>query len=163
MREEFKVISFPGLRSFQSSDAADHRVMTVACCGALVCLIPVALYQTKVISHLPDPPLPLFDSDRITRSKAAHPLGVPDALPGLANFGITLVLIAASRGRPGIQRLLGAKLALDASVASINAARQVVFFGKLCSWCMGTAIATGIMVFAGRRLVAELFADGRNL
>ena len=137
--------------------------MAAACCGALALLVPVALYQTKVISHLSDPPFPLFDSDQITRSEAAHPFGVPDALLGLASFGVTLVLIRASRHDPRVRKVLGAKLALDAGAASLNAARQVVSFGKLCSWCMGSAIATGVMTFAGRELVAELFADAHKL
>jgi uncharacterized membrane protein len=149
--------------SLQSPSDGDHRIMAAACLGALASLVPIALYQTKVNSHLPDPPLALFDSDQITRSKAAHPFGMPDALLGFASFSLTLILINASRYDPRVRKLLGAKLALDAGAASMNVTRQVFSFGKLCSWCMGTAISTGVMAFAGRRLVAELFADARPL
>lgn len=136
--------------------------MLTACCGALAALVPVALYQTGVISHLPDPPCPVFDSDGITQSKAAHPFGIPDALLGFASFSVTLALIVASRSNAKARRLLGAKLALDAGAAAFNATRQVVSYGKLCSWCMGTAISAGVMTYAGRHVVAESFSSAQK-
>jgi uncharacterized membrane protein len=140
----------------------EPRIMLAACCGALAALVPVALYQTGVISHLPDPPYPVFDSDRITQSKAAHPFGIPDALLGLASFSVTLALIVTSRHNTKARGALGVKLALDAGAAAFNATRQVVSYGKLCSWCMSAAISAGVMTFAGRQVVAESFADVQN-
>ena len=129
--------------------------MTAACCAALATLVPVALYQTGVIQHLPDPPLPVFDSDRITLSKMAHPLGVPDALLGLGSFCVTLALILISRNHRPPRKMLGAKLALDGAAATFNMGRQVIRFRSLCSWCTGTALAAGIMAASGRRLIPE--------
>ena len=123
--------------------------------GTIATLIPVAMKQLGGIDHLPDPPGAVFDSDGITGSKAAHPLGVPDSLPGLANFGVTLALALEARGNATVRPLLAAKLVLDGGFAAFNMGRQVVSFGKLCSWCTGTAVCAFAMVWAGRTLIAE--------
>ncbi len=130
-------------------------LLTAACCAALATLAPVALYQTGVLKHLPDPPSAIFDSDAIASSKAAHPLGVPDALLGLANFGATLALIFLARRGGRARQLLGAKLTLDAAAGAFNAGRQVVSFGKLCACCTGTAISAGVMAYAGRERIRD--------
>lgn len=126
------------------------RLLIAASCTALATLVPVALYQTGVLGRLPDPPLRIFDSERITTSSAAHPLGIPDGLLGLGSFGATLALALLTRRHPNMKTLLGMKLTLDASVAAFNATRQVVSFGKLCSWCTATAVSAGLMAYAGR-------------
>lgn len=115
-------------------------------------LIPIALYQCHVINHLPDPPGPYFDSDRITASKSAHPCGIPDSLLGIGSFGITTALIFAARRSDTGRNLLRTKLLMDGSLAAINVTRQVVSFRKLCSWCTGTALATAVLVIAGREM-----------
>ena len=38
----------------------------------------VTLLQTGIVKHLPDPPLPDFDSDKVNSSDTAYALGVPD-------------------------------------------------------------------------------------
>jgi uncharacterized membrane protein len=137
--------------------------MLGACCTALATLVPVMLFQIGIVDSLPDPPLPLFDSEKITSSKMAHPLGIPDSLPGLASFGVTLALILLARRSPVARRLLGAKLVVDGGAAAFNATRQVIGFGKLCSWCTGTALAAGVMVYAGRKVIAETAAEAKSL
>lgn len=134
-----------------------------ACCSALVTLVPVALYQTGILSRLPDPPISMFDSERITMSKAAHPLGIPDALLGLANFSATLTLAMLARHHKTPRSLLGAKLVLDASAAAFNVGRQVFSFGKLCSWCTGTAISAGVMAYAGRTTVYSAISKANSV
>ena len=136
-----------------------------ASCVAIATLVPVALYQLDVISELPDPPWSAFDSERITMSKMAHPLGVPDGLLGLASFGATLALALLARRNKTAKKLLGAKLGLDVSVAAFSAVRQVAGFGKLCSWCTATALSAGVMAYAGRgsiRGAVGLGTDERN-
>jgi Vitamin K epoxide reductase family. len=117
---------------------------------AIATLLPIALYQCHAIDHLPDPPCTYFDSDRITGSKSAHPFGIPDSLLGLASYGITTGLIFAARRSETGRTLLRTKLLVDGSMAAINVTRQVVSFRKLCSWCTGTALATAVLVVAGR-------------
>lgn len=134
-----------------------------SCCTSILTLIPVALYQTGVISGLPDPPFEIFDSDRITMSKAAHPLGVPDALLGLASFGATLTLVLLAKRSPLAKRLLGFKLTLDASAAAFNAGRQVIAFRSLCSWCTGTALAAGVMAYAGCGVIRNAWSMSEDI
>ncbi len=50
----------------------------------------IALYQTGIIKHLPDPPLPWFDSDKVDASAEAYSyFATPDAALGLTNYGVT--------------------------------------------------------------------------
>jgi hypothetical protein len=63
----------------------NHRpdaLLVTAASAALVTLLPAAAHQLGCLTHLPDPPGEFFASDRITESKAAHPLGIPDGLLG---------------------------------------------------------------------------------
>lgn len=139
-----------------------ERVLVLSACGAAIAtLVPVALHQAGVIRHLPDPPSAIFDSDRITESEMAHPLGIPDGWLGLASYGATFALAVFEGRCVVVRRALGAKLLLDASAAAFNASRQVVRFRRLCSWCTGTALATAVMVYAGRRMVTEMFTSER--
>jgi uncharacterized membrane protein len=146
-------------RSDQTLSLSSSVVLTGACCTALATLVPVALYQTGFLSRLPDPASALFDSEQITTSQAAHPFGIPDALLGLGSFGTTLALILLAKRYMPARRLLGAKLTLDASAAAFNATRQVASFGKLCSWCTGTALSAGVMAYAGRETIRDTWTD----
>jgi uncharacterized membrane protein len=124
----------------------DERVAIAACGVALATLVPVLLHQVGVVEHLPDPPGEWFASDKITESKAAHPLGIPDAALGLASYGVTMALLLAARKHRAVRPLLAG----DAGMAGFNVVRQVVSFGKICSWCTGTAVATAVMVASAR-------------
>lgn len=125
----------------------------VANAMALATLVPISLHQLGFIDHLPDPPSTLFDSDRITGSKAAHPFGIPDGVLGLGSFGVTLALALTARRSPAARKLLAAKVLFDTAYAGVNAVRQVVSFGKLCSWCTGTALCTFLSAAAAAPLV----------
>jgi uncharacterized membrane protein len=118
---------------------------------ALATLGPVAAHQLGLCRHLPDPPLRMFDSDMITGSRMAHPFGIPDGLLGLASYATTVGLLLAARRFRAVHPVLKLKLAADASAAAGNSVRQVVKFGRVCSWCAGTALATAAMVHYGRR------------
>ena len=137
-------------------DERNAQKLLVAATGAAIAtLIPVAARQMGVIDNLPDPPGSLFDSDRITASKAAHPLGIPDGLMGLGSYSVTLGLALVARKHPGARRVLAFKLAGDGALAGFNVVRQIVSFRKLCSWCTATALCTAVMLFAGRHVIAE--------
>ena len=147
-------------RGCQSGCEQESRRLLLAANGAAIAsLVPVILYQLGAVKHLPDPPAEIFDSDRITGSKIAHPLGIPDGLLGIASYGTTLALAAMACRSKTAGRLLGAKLVLDGGAATFNTSRQIVRFGKLCSWCMGTVAATGVMVYAGRQFISRVFCD----
>lgn len=133
----------------------EKTVALAACVTAIGTLVAVALFQSGMLDRLPDPPGKIFDSERITLSKMAHPMGIPDSYLGLASYGTSLGLLLLADKNRWARRALGFKLMGDAGAASFNAVRQVVQFGKLCSWCTGTVLATGVMVFAGRKAVAS--------
>lgn len=141
-----------------SREGENRELLIAANAAALATLVPVALHQLGVVRHLPDPPASVFDSDGIADSAVAHPLGIPDALLGIASYGMTLLLVRGAATCGAARKLLGVKLLMDGGVATFNATRQVVRFGKLCSWCMGTVAATAVMVYAGRQLIAGVFA-----
>lgn len=103
----------------------------------------IVLRQIGFVRQLPDPPGEVWDSDGIVMSKAAHPFGIPDGALGLASYAVTVGLIAS-----GIS-LVRAKLVCDAGAAGFNVVRQVVTFGKVCSWCMAAAGFTVPMVWFG--------------
>ena len=133
----------------------DKTLALGGCGGGLGALVGVALFQSGAVNALPDPPGGIFDSERITLSRMAHPLGIPDSYLGLASYGTTFALIVLAGKSKWARRALGFKLTADAGAAGFNAVRQGVSFGKLCSWCTGTALATGVMVYAGRSAVTE--------
>jgi uncharacterized membrane protein len=111
----------------------------------------VALVQLHIMRDLPDPPGSWFDSKRVVTSKGSYRLGIPDGLLGLASYGVTLaLLLSATPERPLMRRLLRGKLALDATMALRNVRKQVTEHKRICSWCLGTAVATAGMVFFGR-------------
>ena len=133
-----------------------EKALAVTACGtAIGTLVVIALFQSGAIETLPDPSGKIFASERITLSKTAHPLGIPDSYLGLASYGTTLALLLLAEKNRWARRVLGFKLVGDAGAASFNAVRQVVQFGKLCSWCTGTALATSVMVYAGRKAVVD--------
>jgi len=136
------------------SEARDTGLV-IATSAALATLVPVVAHQLGLLRHLPDPPGAIFDSDRITASKAARPLGVPDGILGVGSYGATLALVLLARKNPAARKLLALKLVADGSMAGFNVVRQVVSFRKVCSWCTGTAICTAAMVIAGRKIIAE--------
>jgi uncharacterized membrane protein len=146
-------------RELITGSKIDDALLIGACCMTIATLIPVALYQTGMSGSLPDPPSRLFYSEKITTSKAAHPLGIPDSLLGLASFGTTLALILTARRSATARKLLGAKLCMDAAAGAFNAGRQVVSFGRLCSWCTGTAAAAGVMAYGGRDLIRDTWSS----
>jgi uncharacterized membrane protein len=119
----------------------------------------VALYQAGAIDHLPDPPVGGFRSEWVTNSRAARLFGIPDGYVGLASYAATLGLLASQRRTPAMNLARHAKLAVDATVAGVHTVRQLRS-GRYCSWCIGTAAATGAMLWfgylAGKRRRNEL-------
>ena len=117
--------------------------------AAVVALIPVVLRQVGAVEHLADPPGEVWDSDGIVMSKVAHPMGVPDGVLGIASYAATVALLA--NGGTAAR----AKLACDAGAAGFNVVRQVVKFGRLCSWCMAAAVCTVPMVVFGWKATSD--------
>ena len=109
----------------------------------------IALYQTGIIKHLPEPPSELFDADRIDASPEAYErFSVPDSLLGLGSYAATAGL-AAMGGRDRarwISLALAGKVAFDAANAVRLTVVQWKDFRSWCFWCLIAAGATFAMV-----------------
>ena len=58
-------------------------------------MVPISLYQTGVIPHLPEPPLPKLDADAVDAAPQAYALlATPDAVLGLGSYAVTVGLAA---------------------------------------------------------------------
>lgn len=134
-------------------------LLLAATSAAILTLLPIAAHQLGLLEHLPDPSSRIFDSDAITESKSAYPLGIPDSLLGLGSYGMTFLLVVLARRDDRARNLLAAKLTADGAVAGFNVVKQIVSFRKLCSWCTGTALCTAAMMFAGRGTIRQEAAN----
>lgn len=126
----------------------------------------IALYQTGIIKHLPDPPLRVFDSDRIDASAEAYSmLSTPDAVLGLGSYAATLALAAMGgedreRTRPWIPLALAGKLAFDLAQAVRLSVQQWGHFHAFCIWCL---LAAGSTVATVPLIIPETLAALRQL
>ncbi len=139
------------LRRHTSPHLVARRRQTALVLGATAMMGVVALYQSGILRHLPDPPLPGFDSDRVDASGEAYELlKTPDTALGIASYGATLTLIGMggadrAREQPLVPLLAAAKLAADAAGAAVLTAEQVSRHRALCFYCL---VAAGANVAA---------------
>ena len=111
----------------------------------------ISLYQMGIISHLPDPPLPHINSDAIDASPTAYEkLETPDAVLGMVNYGVTMMLTAMgapnrAETQPWIPLALVAKTGFDTYQAGRLYFTQR---GKnvYCIYCILAATATALTV-----------------
>ena len=108
----------------------------------------ITLYQIGIIKHLPEPPLPGFDADKVDASKEAYSyLQTPDAFIGLGSYAATLGLAAMgpknrAETQPWIPLALLAKTAADAAQAARLTVDQWTKHKAFCFWCLLAATAT---------------------
>jgi uncharacterized membrane protein len=112
----------------------------------------IVLYQTGVIRHIPEPPLPGFNADKVDGSAEAYQiLGMPDGALGLVSYASTLMLAAAggknrARTAPWLPLALTAKATADAAQAAKLTVDQWTKHRAFCSWCLLAAGATFAVV-----------------
>src|SRR5437588_649676 len=78
--------------------------------------------QLGIVSHLPDPPIRGFDSDKVNTSKTAYPFGIPDGTLALSGFAGNILLAAwgdarRARKQPWIPIVAAGKALIEAGVA----------------------------------------------
>jgi uncharacterized membrane protein len=128
-------------------------------------MVPISLYQTGVIPHLPEPPLPKLDADAVDAAPQAYALlATPDAVLGLGSYAVTVGLAAMGGERraetsPWIPLALAAKVALDALVGAKLTRDQWTRHRAFCSWCL---LAAGASVAAVPHVVPEARAALRR-
>jgi uncharacterized membrane protein len=125
------------------------RVIAVSAFGVVDSVV-VALHQTGLVRRLPDPPLAIFDSNRVTRSPAAYPFGIPDATLAILQYGLNIVLAAAAHGsrrrRTWLERLLRLNVAGGALGAAYYLYVMIRREKKLCVYCLGAIAASFALV-----------------
>lgn len=110
----------------------------------------VSLFQTGLVGHLPDPPLPDFDSDKVNSSDTAYALGVPDGALSLASLAANVPLAAfggADRAEklPLVPLAAAAKATVEAAVAGWYFYQMPAKEKKWCAYCIvGAAVNFGI-------------------
>lgn len=136
------------LRNGQSPDLTRRRwiiglsMVTVAA-GQIV-----TLYQTGIIKHLPDPPLDVFNSDKVDASDYGYKrLDTPDAGPMMITGALTATLAAAgginrATTTPWLPIAMGVKTIIDA-VTTIKLGQEEWQENKaLCAYCQASTVAT---------------------
>jgi len=131
------------------SDALGRRrqisVLTLISIGSMAI---VSLYQLGIIKHLPEPPLPKMDADKVDAAAEAYEiLWMPDAVLGLGSYAVTLGLAVMgpdnrARTRPWIPLALAAKTLVDSLAAGKLTVDQWTKHKAFCFWCLLAAAAT---------------------
>ena len=108
----------------------------------------VGAYQTGLLRHLPDPPLDVFDSDRVDASDYAYErLQTPDGVLMVLTYALTAWLAAAGgEDRPAHRPLLpiamAAKTAADVATNYRLAGQEWSQNRALCAWCQTASAAS---------------------
>lgn len=142
------------LRNDSSKDAKERRKLIALSALGLVDFSIISLYQTGVIRHLPDIPLPIFDSNKVNAAKDAYQFGVPDGPVSAVVYGLTMVMASASgtdkaNRSPLFDVALGATVAGNAGGALYYLYDMVFKQKKICLYCVTGAainIASAVIV-----------------
>jgi uncharacterized membrane protein len=119
--------------------------LSVVASGAIA---SIALYQMGVIRHLPEPPFPFLDADKIDALDEAYAiLETPDAVLGLVSYAVTAWLAAAGgedrwMTRTWLPLVLAGKVMGDAGVGLKLTVDQWAKHRAFCFWCLIGASAS---------------------
>lgn len=138
-------------RQLREDDTPDLRrrrsIIKLSLFGAAIGGI-VSLYQVGVIKHLPDPPLNVFDSDKVDASDYAYKrFATPDAFMMIAQYAATAWLAGAggtnrAKDAPALPLLLFGKTLVDV-VTNLELAREEWNDNKkLCAYCQTATLAS---------------------
>ncbi|HEX2253955.1 MAG TPA: vitamin K epoxide reductase family protein [Thermoanaerobaculia bacterium] len=136
------------LRQARDPDLARRRAAVALSLGAAGTMALIALYQSGLIRHLPEPPLPHLDADAVDASAQAFgKLAVGDGFLGLGSYAATATLAAmgpADRAErmPLVPLALAVKALADAAQAGKLSWDQWAKHRAFCTWCLLAAGAT---------------------
>ncbi len=137
----------PNVQGARTPDLLRRRAVIVLSLVGMGSMTATSLLQTGVLKHLPDPPLPGFNSDTVNLSEAAFPLGVPDGTIGVVSFAANLPLAALggrdrARSRPWIPVLAAAKALADGVVAGWYFYQMPTREHAWCVYCIVAQLAS---------------------
>ena len=140
------------LQQDETSERWRRRMIVGLSLVGMGSMAATSLLQTGVLKHLPDPPLPGFNSDKVNLSDAAFPSGVPDGTIALTGFAANLPLAAfggADRAarQPWVPLVAAAKATVDAAVSGWYFYQMPAREKAWCAYCITAALANfGILV-----------------
>ena len=80
------------LRHSASGYLRQRRGIAALSLSSIASLGLISLYQIGLIPHLPEPPLPYFNADKVNGSAEAYAkLATPDGILGLGSYAATMV------------------------------------------------------------------------
>lgn len=137
-------------RELTEGDTADlqrRRAVVGLSLVGMASMAAVSLLQTGVVTHLPDPPLRGFDSDKVNLSTTAYQFGLPDGPVSLASFAVNVPLAAlggADRAdrAPWVPLLAAGKAAVEAVAAGWYFAQMPTKEKAWCGYCIVGALAS---------------------
>lgn len=139
------------LRTASTPHLARRREVVALSLVASGSMALITLYQVGLIKHLPEPPLPMMNADKVDASAEAYEkFSTPDAILGLGSYTATMAL-AAMGGADRVETMPLVPIALAGKVAFdvINAAKlsldQWTKHRAFCFWCLVAATATFAM------------------
>jgi uncharacterized membrane protein len=140
------------LQRGRSSDLTRRRLIAAVSLAGGASMAVVSLFQLGIISHLPDPPLPGFDSEKVTSSDIAFGLTLPDAPLALTSFASNLALAGwggaeRARNTPWIPVAVAAKAAVEAAVSGWLLVQMRRRERSWCAYCL-VAMTANMTVFA---------------
>ena len=140
------------LREGDSPDLTRRRwIIGLSMVGASIGQL-VSLYQTGIIDHLPDPPLPFVDADKVDASNYAYnKLDTPDGLMMVVNYGFTAWLAGAggidrAKTNPILPIAMGLKTLIDAAVCTELAREEWSENQAFCEYCQLATLCSYLSV-----------------
>lgn len=134
------------IRHSRSRALRQRRGIVGASLIGIASMVPVVLYQTGVIRHLPDPPVGNFDSDKVNGSTTAFGYGGGDAPLSMLAHATNLMLAAfggeeRDRARPWLSLTASAIAGAQAGVAARYLFHQMPKVDKAwCPYCITDAV-----------------------
>jgi uncharacterized membrane protein len=113
----------------------------------------VTLYQTGIIKKLPDPPIPIFDSNKVNASDYAYKrFATPDAALMIITYATTAWLASAGREERATKnplwvKAMFAKILLDCATNVKLGTEEYAENKKLCFYCQSATLISFISLF----------------
>lgn len=143
LRHELQTADSPELRR-------RRNIIRLSLLG-MASMAAVTLLQTGIVKHLPDPPSPGFDSDRVNSSDTAYGLGAPDGTLSLAGLALNVPLAAWGGGsryekQPWIPLTAALKAGIEAVAAGWYFYQMPAKEKKWCAYCIaGAAVNLAVL------------------
>lgn len=124
-----------------------RRLVVASSLLGMASMVPVVLYQSGVLRHLPDPPWRGFHSDHVNASPTAYGYGGPDAPLTLLSHAVNLWLATVGgrhrvRVRPWLPVVAAALAGAQAAVAARYLFHQMPRVDRAwCPYCITDAVA----------------------